>query len=97
MKRFGTEGELLQHIIDMCHDNYHGISVEQAKAWAEHELRDVTQQVDSVAKACASRTHALWTKAHAHEVSAGSDQQDMTKVQVMWAIRKWHVPVHPTI
>jgi hypothetical protein len=74
MKRFGTEGELLQHIIDMCHDNYHGISVEQAKAWAEHELRDVTQQVDSVAKACASRTHALWTNSSAASSESGTLQ-----------------------
>ena len=72
MKRFGTEGELLQHIIDMCHDNYHSISVEQAKAWAEHELRDVTQQVDSVAKACASRTHALWTNSSAASSESGT-------------------------
>jgi hypothetical protein len=74
MKRFGTEGELLQHIIDMCHDNYHSISVEQAKAWAEHELRDVTQQVDSVAKACASRTHALWTNSSAASSESGTLQ-----------------------
>ena len=74
MSRFKTKDELLQHIMDMCHDKHHCLTGEQAKAWAEHELRDVTQQVDSVAKACASRTHALWTNSSAASSESGTLQ-----------------------
>ena len=80
MSRFKTEHELLQHIVDMSHDKHHCLTGAQTKTWAEHEHREVTQQVTNAAKASASRTHALWANARAHEVSAGSDQQDMKEL-----------------